>query len=66
MTEETIRKAVSRFAQDTKRLYGKRLEAVILYGSCARGDFEADSDIDVMVLLKIPQEDFIKMLAFGL
>lgn len=27
-----------------------------MYGSCARGDFEQDSDIDIMVLLDVPQE----------
>lgn len=30
---------------------------VILYGSCARGDFAADSDIGIMVLLDVGQED---------
>lgn len=29
---------------------------VILFGSCARGDYALDSDIDVMVLLDVPQE----------
>ena len=33
-------------------LYGDRLVHVILYGSQARGEATADSDIDVMVVLK--------------
>lgn len=32
-------------------LYGNRLAQVILYGSYARGDFHADSDVDYMVVL---------------
>lgn len=32
-------------------LYGSRLEDVVLYGSRARGDDEAGSDIDVLVVL---------------
>ena len=28
-----------------------------MYGSCARGDFADDSDIDVMVLLDVAQEE---------
>jgi len=31
-----------------------RLRAVLLYGSEARGDSEADSDIDLLVLLRGP------------
>jgi predicted nucleotidyltransferase len=35
-------------------LYRKRLKGLILYGSCARGTDETDSDIDLMVLLEGP------------
>jgi predicted nucleotidyltransferase len=35
-------------------LYGTRLKGVVLYGSCARGTEEAESDIDLMVLLEGP------------
>jgi uncharacterized protein len=34
-----------------KVFYQERLQAVILYGSQARGDSHADSDIDVLVVL---------------
>lgn len=33
-------------------LYGERLDRVILYGSYARGDFHAESDVDYLVVLK--------------
>ncbi len=32
--------------------YGERLAYLILYGSYARGDFNQDSDIDVLVVLE--------------
>lgn len=32
-------------------LYGPRLRGVYLYGSHARGDFDAESDFDVLVIL---------------
>ena len=32
-------------------MYGSRLVDILLYGSRARGDAEADSDIDVLVVL---------------
>src|SRR5206468_13018732 len=34
--------------------YGRRLRAVVLYGSEARGEAQPDSDIDVLVLLDGP------------
>ena len=56
MTEKKIKEIMERFSLETKKIYGQILRTVILYGSCARGDFTSDSDIDVMVLLDIPQD----------
>lgn len=57
MTTESISIVVKRLADEVKSIFGTNLKKVILYGSCARGDFSLDSDIDVMILLDIPQED---------
>jgi predicted nucleotidyltransferase len=57
MTEERIKEIVEQFTLEAKKIYGITLRNVILYGSCARGDFEQDSDIDIMVLLDVSQED---------
>lgn len=38
-------------------LYGSRLKNVILYGSYARGDFRPDSDIDVMILVDMEEQE---------
>lgn len=35
-----------------KELYGERLVRLVLFGSQARGDANADSDIDVLIVLK--------------
>lgn len=34
-----------------QHLYGERLQRVVLYGSYARGDYDEESDIDLMVVL---------------
>jgi uncharacterized protein len=34
-----------------ERVYGRRLRGILLYGSEARGEARADSDIDLLVLL---------------
>lgn len=57
MCEEKIKAVAARFAEEAKKIYGINLRAVILYGSCARGDFANDSDIDIMVLLDVAQEE---------
>ena len=36
------------------KAHGSRLRGVVLYGSEARGDSGADSDVDVLVLLEEP------------
>ena len=40
-----------RFRAALTRLYGDRIERVVLYGSRARGDAREDSDYDVAVFL---------------
>jgi uncharacterized protein len=35
-----------------ERLYGERLERLVLFGSQAREDAEPDSDIDVLVVIR--------------
>ncbi len=47
---------VSIFTKEAQKLYGSTLREVILYGSCARGDYAPDSDIDILILLDVPQE----------
>jgi hypothetical protein len=35
-----------------RELYGERFSGLVLYGSMARGDYDDESDIDLLVLLK--------------
>jgi len=47
-------KTLKKFRAELDRLYGDRLERVVLYGSRARGDAREDSDYDVAVFLRQP------------
>ncbi len=43
---------LNEFKRELRSLYGERLKDVILFGSYARGEAHAGSDIDVMVVLR--------------
>lgn len=45
------------FSQELKKILGNQLSKVIVYGSYARGDYNDRSDVDVMVLVKMPDEE---------
>jgi uncharacterized protein len=47
-----IKGALREFRAEIGRLYGERLEDVILYGSWARGEGTEVSDIELLIVLK--------------
>jgi predicted nucleotidyltransferase len=53
----TMRELINQYIDEIKKIYGEHLRKVILYGSYARGDFNEDSDIDIMILLDMSEMD---------
>lgn len=51
-----VRAALTEAAEELRRLYGDRLERLVLYGSHARGEAHSESDVDVLFVLKDPVE----------
>ncbi|GAA0801782.1 nucleotidyltransferase domain-containing protein [Faecalicatena orotica] len=49
------------FTRGIKSILGNRLTKAILYGSYARGDFRENSDIDIMVLTTLTDEEIEKV-----
>lgn len=46
-----VRRLLSELKKGLTELYGGRLKAVYLFGSYARGDYDENSDLDVMIVL---------------
>ena len=59
------------FAENVRKLLGNTLDSMIVYGSYARGDYSELSDVDVMILVSLTEEEIKKIsdqisdLAFG-
>ena len=43
-----------------KELFSDNLKSVVLYGSYARGDYNNDSDIDIMVLVDMDRHELTR------
>lgn len=48
------------FSEKIHALFGEKLVQVILFGSYARGDYDEESDIDVMVLVDMDDNEIKK------
>ena len=55
-TVNKLNLVLQEFYKKAHALYGDALKMAILYGSYARGDNTDESDIDIMVILDIPQD----------
>lgn len=47
-------------ARTAKTVLGDKYNCTLLYGSYARGDYDAESDIDIMVLADVSREELSK------
>ncbi len=55
--EEKIKNITSEVYEELIKLFGEKIERIILYGSYARGDFNLESDVDIMILLNCNQKE---------
>lgn len=52
-----VSQIIYHFSQELRKILGNKLSKVIVYGSYARGDYNDCSDVDVMVLVKMSDEE---------
>jgi predicted nucleotidyltransferase len=51
IVQDWIDESLSKVHQFAEGLFREKLEAVILFGSYARGDYDSESDLDIMILV---------------
>ena len=60
MVVDEVQKVTSTVVGRLVDLFGDKIYKIILYGSYARGDFDSESDIDIMILINGTDEDVIR------
>ena len=55
-----INNIIQYLVNGVNEILGNRVKKVILYGSYARGDFQKSSDIDIMILTDLEDEELIQ------
>ena len=58
---DRIHNIIYQFSQQLKDIMGSKLTKVIVYGSYARGDYNSSSDVDVMILVKMSDNEIKKI-----
>jgi predicted nucleotidyltransferase len=58
---DKVNDVVYYFFKQIKKLFGEHLSKVILYGSYARGDYNNNSDVDIMILVDLSNEEIKKL-----
>ena len=59
-TRNRLSEILGVIAAESKRAFGSSLDSVVLFGSYARGDYDEESDIDVLILVDLPAEELSK------
>ena len=54
--KKTLELVLSSVAEQARATFESSLKSVILFGSYARGDYDPESDIDIMLLVDMPAE----------
>ena len=57
---KNINNIINEFVDGVNEILGERMKKIILYGSYARGDFNKSSDIDIMILTDLTDDEIFE------
>ena len=57
---KNVSNAIEDFINGVNEILGERVKKIILYGSYARGDYNKSSDIDIMILADLTDDEIVK------
>lgn len=58
--ENELRAITAEIVDETKKLLKEDVYKIVLYGSCARGDYDGESDIDIMIIVNCRKEEVFR------
>ncbi len=56
-TQDVLKRILDSVCDYARAEFGSSLDSVILYGSYARGDYDDESDIDIMIIADISSDE---------
>lgn len=59
-TKNQLNEIIEKIVMFSKKIFGDQFNSVILYGSYARGDYDEESDIDIMIMVDMRPEELKK------
>ena len=59
-TRNRLSEILSKVTAESKAVFGAKLDSVILFSSYARGDYDEESDVDVLILVDLSPEELAK------
>lgn len=58
-SENELRAITAEIVNETKKILKEDVYKIVLYGSCVRGDFNSESDIDIMIIMNCQKEEVV-------
>lgn len=59
-SENEINAIIVEIVEEVKILLKEDIDKIVLYGSCARGDYDWESDIDIMIIMNCGKEKILQ------
>ncbi|MDR1831280.1 MAG: nucleotidyltransferase domain-containing protein [Fusobacteriaceae bacterium] len=60
MRQEQVKEMLGKVNGYARELFGNRLDSVILFGSYAKGSYDEESDIDIMIIADVERQELAK------